>query len=532
MRFSLLCHSKIFFAIFALFCVSPSVCFAYLDPGSGSLLLSSVVAIFASILFTAKNIFYKIKGLIIGGGGQYHISSLNTLKLGKNLSKSTTPDFLQNKSLSSIVFYCEGTRYYGSFKPILDALDSLKHPYTYLTSDETDPALKRESNNFSIKEYIGIDNQAYTRLNLLQADICVLTTPSLQVLQIKRSKGVRHYCHIMHSLTPMTYRTFGVDYFDSVLVANKIQGDFVREIEKAHSIKAKHIAIVGSTYLDELAKLRENLKSSIIQTSSVEVSLSDFVGCEATSKEIGLESIDEVSSKSPAKAPKRQSCPTILISPSWGKETLLSKYGMRLLEPLAKSPYHIIIRPHPQSLIGEVESSNIKNLKDLLKSYSNVEWDIGTPNVLAFAKADLMISDFSSVIFDFVCLEGKPVITLDFTFDSAGYDLADIYDSSNISQFWTFRALKRIGEKLKETDLPQIAEKIARVLKSKEQKPALSEVKNELWQFPYNSGMQATMELLKIEREILEWRLSGYAGELSRIRALDSMLEAHINTHT
>ena len=34
--------------------------FAYLDPGSGSLLLSSIVALFASIVFFIKNIFYKL----------------------------------------------------------------------------------------------------------------------------------------------------------------------------------------------------------------------------------------------------------------------------------------------------------------------------------------------------------------------------------------------------------------------------------------------------------------------------------------
>ena len=78
----------------------------------------------------------------------------------------------------------------------------------------------------------------------------MLTTPGLDVLQIKRSKGVGHYCHIVHSLTPMTYRAFGLDYFDSVLVANEIQRDFVREVEEAHAVKKKYIGVVGRTYLD------------------------------------------------------------------------------------------------------------------------------------------------------------------------------------------------------------------------------------------------------------------------------------------
>ncbi|WP_237022163.1 CDP-glycerol glycerophosphotransferase family protein, partial [Helicobacter bilis] len=304
------------------------------------------------------------------------------------------------QSHKNLVFYAECPQYYGTFKPILDALDSLKHPYTYYTSSQNDPALKRlDSNNrldsskgleSSLSKngefiYIGEGNKAYNLLNRLRADILVLTTPGLDVLHIKRNRGVAHYCHIVHSLSPMTYRVFGVDYFDSVLVANEVQEDFIRDIESAHNVKRKHIAITGSTYLDELS-LQAN----------------------------ALESFPKNSTK------------TILVSPSWGKETLLNKYGLDLLLPLAKSSYHIIIRPHPQSYISPSEKANIQHLQEALKDYSNVEWDKDTPNIYAFARADMMISDFSSVIFDFVCLQGKPVLTIDNDMDLSGYDMADI----------------------------------------------------------------------------------------------------------
>ena len=413
------------------------------------------MAIFASFIYFIKNLFYKIKEILLSG-----------VPYRPNALKISTATLDSHSNFNSIVFYCEGARYYGSFKPILDTLDSLNHPYTYLTSDESDPALKRESNHCSIKEFIGIGNKAYTRLNMLKANICIMTTPSLQVLQIKRSRGVKHYCHITHSLLPMTYRAFALDYFDSVLVANAIQRDFVRDIEKAHNVKEKYIAVVGSTYLDELAILCESIKE---------------------------------------KAHKKDE-PTILVSPSWGKESLLFKYGLSLLEPLAKTNYHIIIRPHPQSLVGETESANIKHLQDALSHYKNVEWDIGTPNVIAFAKADLMISDFSSVIFDFVCLEGKPVITLDFAFDSAGYDLADIYD--NIDEFWTFKALKQIGGKINENDFANLQTIIDSAVCSHAHKESISKIKSTLWQYPHNSGIQSTMEILKIEKSLLESQLN------------------------
>ena len=47
----------------------------------------------------------------------------------------------------------------------------------------------------------------------------------------------------------------------------------------------------------------------------------------------------------------------VLVSPSWGDNGLLKKYGLKLLKPLAESDYHIILRPHPQSSISEKDNS-------------------------------------------------------------------------------------------------------------------------------------------------------------------------------
>lgn len=260
--------------------------------------------------------------------------------------------------------------------------------------------------------YIGEGNKAYSFLNRLRADVFVLTTPGLDVLHIKRNAGVKHYCHIVHSLTPVTYRVFGLDYFDSVLVANAVQRDYVRDIESARNVKKKYIAITGSPYLDELSNQSNGYSQS---TDSVK---------------------------------------TILLSPSWGKETLLSKYGLELLLPLAKSNFKIIIRPHPQSFISPSERENIERLQVALKEYKNVEWDRDTPNVKAFARADMMISDFSSVIFDFVCLQGKPVLTIDNDMDFSGYDMEDIPRE----RIWTFGVLDSIGGRMKASEFSRIKE--------------------------------------------------------------------------
>lgn len=467
---------RLFFALFVL-ALAPNLALAYLDPGSGSLLLSSIVALFASAAFFVKNLFYKI----ISFGTYNPLSSAR--------SAHSTGGGSTHKNLA---FYSEGAQYYGTFKPILDALDSLKHPYAFYTSSPDDPALKRlslESISHPVGEfiYIGQGNKAYTFLNRLRADILVMTTPGLDVLHIKRNRGVRHYCHIVHSLTPMTYRVFGVDYFDSVLVANDIQRKFVRDVEAAHDVKTKFIAITGSPYLDELYT-----KSQKIAQDS---------------------------------ATKPNATKTILISPSWGKESLLSKYGLKLLLPLAKSGFSLIIRPHPQSFIGASERENLESLQAALAEYSNVEWDKDTPNVYAFSRADMMISDFSSVIFDFVCLEGKPVLTIDNEMDLSGYDMADLERES----IWTFKALDRIGGRVRESDFERIGELCQKALDSGdfgEIASNIQAVRSELWQHAHDAGMKSALALLKIERELIESRLRPQIGLVERLRALDVMLSA------
>lgn len=61
---------KSFATICLLLCTSYTCAFGYLDPGTGSLLLSSFIALIASFIFLSKSIFYKAAQILMGGGGQ------------------------------------------------------------------------------------------------------------------------------------------------------------------------------------------------------------------------------------------------------------------------------------------------------------------------------------------------------------------------------------------------------------------------------------------------------------------------------
>lgn len=59
---------KSFATICLLLCTSYTCAFGYLDPGTGSLLLSSFIALIASFIFFSKSIFYKAAQILMGGG--------------------------------------------------------------------------------------------------------------------------------------------------------------------------------------------------------------------------------------------------------------------------------------------------------------------------------------------------------------------------------------------------------------------------------------------------------------------------------
>ena len=165
--------------------------------------------------------------------------------------------------------------------------------------------------------------------------------------------------------------------------------------------------------------------------------------------------------------------PVILLAPSWGKNGILSKFGSKIIDALIQTGWHIVIRPHPQSIISEKEM-----LDGLKQKYSQIEWNFDNDNFNILNRADLLISDFSGVIYDFSLIFNKPIIYADTNFDTLPYD-ADWLDE----QIWSLRVLPKIGIKLEEQDFPNLKNVIETALKSRKFEKGRQEVKDECWRF-------------------------------------------------
>lgn len=388
----------------------------YIDPGTGSMLFSLVVGIAAAVTFGLRALAVKLKFIMSGG------------KAEKTAGETSLP----------FVIFSDHKRYWSMFKPLCDEAERRELPFVYYTASPDDPALS-EPYRYVKCEFIGEGNKPFVKLNFLNADVLVSTTPGLDVYQWKRSPDVTYYVHVPHSVDELAgYRMFGLDYYDAVLTSGKCQNDFIRTIESLRpGIAKKELLSVGSLPLDVLkAKYDAN-----------------------TSREKNAKTV-------------------VLVAPSWGPSALLSKYGAKLLEALAQTDFEIIVRPHPQTVVSEQAV-----LKPLTEKFSQFEWNYDNDNFAVLDKADILITDFSGIIFDYALVFGKPVIYSINDFDTAVYD-ADWLDEPK----WSIQILPELGIELNSAEFGKIGEVIDEAISSDVLKSGREKILAECWNNVGNSA--------------------------------------------
>lgn len=402
----------------------------YIDPGTGSMLFSLFVGLAVAATFATRALVIKLKFIFTGG---------------------------KAKKEAALISYCafsDHKRYYNVFKPILDEFERRKIPLTYYTASEDDPLLD-EKYEFIARKFIGSGNKPYMRLNFLKADILIATTPNLDVYQWKRSPDTKCYIHIPHSVDELAaYKMFALDYYDAVLTAGNAQNEFIRKIESLRpAIKRKELFTVGSLPLDFLKAKADKAKKKTKNEKAV-----------------------------------------VLLAPSWGESALLSKYGESLLQELSKTDFHVIIRPHPQSVVSEQPL-----LRKLTEKFSSLEWNYDNDNFDVLCRADILITDFSAIVFDFAFVFKKPVIYSVSEFDTSTYD-ADWLNEDK----WSLRILPSLGKELKKEELSRLKEIIEDELENNPLREKRDAVMQEAWSNVGGSAKEAVDKIIEIHRRLEE----------------------------
>ena len=339
------------------------------------------------------------------------------------------------------VIFSDSKRYWNVFKPVCDEFENRKIDVQYWTMSEDDPALSEKYNHVKTL-FIGEGNKAFSKLNIMNAGVVLATTPGLDVLQWKRSPNVGKYVHILHQPGDTTfYRMFGLDHYDAVLISGEYEERQLREIEKLRGIPRRDTCLTGITYLDTMKARYETLKKD--------------------TKDSG----------------KSSGIKTVLLAPTWGETAILSRFGERIISALVNTGYNIIIRPHPQSFESEKDLMN--SLMSKFPESDKMHWNRDNDNFDVLSRSDIMITDFSGVMFDYALIFDRPFIYADIEFDKSPYDAAWLEED-----MWTLKILPHIGIPLKEEDFYNIREVIDRTVNDESLEKGRERARKETWANP------------------------------------------------
>lgn len=379
----------------------PTIAFAYLDPGTGNALVAAFFGLIGSLLFFAKNIYYRVKAALTG----------------KKIAVMNAP--------KKLAFFSEGSRYWIFYKDIIAELIKRKIHFSYYTLDLDDPAFKilnlgdpsADIDAFDIK-YVGKGNKGYAAVGALKEPVLVTTTPNIGTVgyPIKKPKDCKNLIHIFHSISSISgYHKYSLDCFDSVILSGAEFEKDIRSLEVKRKLPPKKLSIGGLPYMDNLIARAKTLDA---QTDGK----------------------------------------TVLIASTWDKRGLLRTYGAALIIKIAKEGYNVLVRPHPYSYVFEPDF--IASLQKDLSGFGNIKFDDETDNLKSLSKADILISDISGVRFDFLFAFGRPVITLETGFEGYGE-----YEYADLDYYWDAEVSGRLGGYLRKDEaggiLSAIAENLA-----------------------------------------------------------------------
>lgn len=381
---------RFFYIIFLLF--APVYAWAYLDPGTGSLLLYAIIGVAASIIFALRNLWYRIIEIFFARKSRHRVPN----------------------ELPDIVFHSEGGHYWHVFQPVMKHCATHFIECAYVTPDPKDPAFEWAKTHDSVSViHVGTEMMTLAWMNRIKTRIVVSTTPNLDVYMWKRSPYVERYVHLFHAPTTVEfYEKYALCFYDDIIGCGKFQESGIRELDEKRKLPQKRFLIAGLTYYDYM--------------------------------------IDELNSLQLQAPSKTEKNPIVLYAPSWGIRSSLSTLGIASIRELLAADYRVIFRPHPQSLISDKEI-----LAEIYSSFSDnplFKVDTKITGLVSMNESDLLITDFSGMLFDYAFLFGKPIILAALEAPTGGYEAENL--DGSLWDVETARILSREFPK-KNSELPK-----------------------------------------------------------------------------
>lgn len=273
-----------------------------------------------------------------------------------------------------LVFYSESSGFYKYYKGIIEyILKNTNIAVHYITSDPNDQVFAISQSQPRLKPYYIAEKRLITLMMKLDCDVMVMTMPDIENFHIKRSyvrKDIE-YVYVPHCIDSinMTMRTGAVDHYDSVLCVGKHQKEEITNTEAVYGLPHKTLVDWGYTLLDEM---RAQYAASAHEDK-------------------------------PGKK--------ILIAPSWQKDNIVDSCLEEILDTLKGLGYQITVRPHPQEV--RLKQAYMEQLEAKYAADRDVEIQTDFSSNSTVFEADLLITDWSGITYEYAFTTLRPVLFID-----------------------------------------------------------------------------------------------------------------------
>ena len=358
----------------------------------------------------------------------------------------------------NIVIYSESGQDWHYFELLVKSLnEKLQKKVTYVTSDITDPGMDREHDLFKA---ICIPEGFFLTLyfNMQKADVVVLTMMDLGNLQLKKSINPVHYIYLFHSLgsTHMVDHANSYDAYDSLFCVGPHHVAELRKRELMQGLEARNLFEFGHPRLEDLLCAAQSYEQDGSR---------------------GSLSVD--------------TAPVVLVAPTWGEQSIFNTCGEELTGVLLDAGYHVIIRPHYQTL--KMTPEVVDRLKARYGDHKNFEFQDRMGESETLFRSDILVCDWSAMAIEYALGLEKPVLYIDLPRRVRNPDWQELGIEPIEA---SFRELA--GDIVSPQQLEQVPEKINGLLGKKE---AFRESMKELrQQMVFNIGNSIDLGALEIAR--------------------------------
>ena len=272
-----------------------------------------------------------------------------------------------------LVFYSESNGFYKYYKAIIEyLLKNTNITIHYITSDYNDKIFEMEKENSQIKAYYIEEKKLITLMMQMDADVVVMTMPDIENFHIKRSyvrKDIE-YVYIPHGMDSMnlTMRTCSVNHYDTIFTTGKYQKEEQEKTNEVYNLKNRKLFEWGYSLLDDMISDYE--KNKVVNEQK-----------------------------------------TVLIAPSWQKDNIVDLCLDEILDSLKGENLKVIVRPHPQHV--RHMKDKFENMKEQFKDNKNIEIQTDFSSNSTVFNADLLITDWSGIAFEYAYTTKKPVLFVD-----------------------------------------------------------------------------------------------------------------------